>query len=153
MGGTLIWSHPIPGDLGQGHICPLAGPSCPLGLHMGRAGPTGWELGEPKGLVGRRVCAGWPLCRRSRLRASRIPQLPDTGQPAQARTQRSFQEELGVGRPGRPEAGEEGPTCLCPVGQCLQSWECFIITGQGDCQQPSPLVETQVCMVLNRSRD
>lgn len=57
-----------------------------------------------------------------------------------------------MGRPGRPEAGEEGPACLCPVRQCLQTWECFIVTCQGDCQQPSPLMETRVCVVLNKSK-
>lgn len=129
-------ARPVPWDFTWVELIPLVGSWGSLRAWLG----------------GVSVRAG-PLCRRSRLRASRIPQLPDTGQPAQARTQRSFQEELGVGRPGRPEAGEEGPICLCPVGQCPQSWECFIITSQGDCQQPSPLVETQVCVVLNRSRD
>ena len=40
-----------------------------------------------------------------------------------------------------------GRACMSlPVGQSLQSWECFIITSQGNCPQPSPFVETRVCV-------
>lgn len=139
-GVTQSW-----GDLGQGQICPLASPPRPLGLHMGRAGPTGWELGEPEELVGRRVRAGRPLCRRSRLRASRIPQLPDTGQPAHARTQRSFQEELDMGGPGRPEAGEEGPACLCLLDSVRRAGSVLSSPVKATVHSPPICGNTSVC--------
>lgn len=129
-----VWPGPVPWDFIQVELV------------------TGWKLGSLRGWLGGVSVLAGPFARGAGLGHREFHSSQTQVSQHRPRTKRSFTGGTGRGRPGRPGSWERA----CVSVSCWAvsaDLGVFCITCQGDCQQPSPLMETRVCVVLNKSRD